>query len=154
MSPVQGLLLACRVLLETGVVAGLARSGYVAAGGGVPGVLLAILAPAVGFGLWGGVDFHRAGRIAERLRLVQELVISGVAAAALIATGHTGQGWALLGLSLIYHALVYAAGERLLKPRATRPPARPHRPAVSPRSQPGATVEEDPGSSGPATRAG
>ena len=120
MTAVERLLLASRVLLETGVVAGLAWSGYAAGGGGLAGVLLAIFAPLVGFGLWGAVDFRHAGRLAEPLRLVEELVISALAAAGVIATGHPGPGWALLGLSLAYHLLVYATGGRLLKPPATR----------------------------------
>jgi len=33
-------------------------------------------------GFWGAVDFHQAGRLAEPLRLVQELAISGLAAVA------------------------------------------------------------------------
>ena len=131
MTPVQGLLLAGRVLLETGVVAGLAWAGYAAGGGGPPGILLAIAAPAVGFGIWGAVDFRQAGRLAEPLRLIEELVISALAAAGVIATGHAGLGWALIGLSLVYHLLVYAAGERLLKaphPHPTGAAARQRRP--------------------------
>jgi hypothetical protein len=39
-------------------------------------------APLVGFGFWGAVDFHQAGRFAEPLRLIQELAISALAAVA------------------------------------------------------------------------
>lgn len=75
------------------------------------------LAPTVGFGLWGAVDFHQAGRLAEPLRLVQELAISGLAAVALYLTGQHGLGIARGALSLVSHTLVYATGDRLLKPR-------------------------------------
>lgn len=62
------------------------------------------------------MDFHQAGRFAEPLRLAEELIISGLAAAALYAAGQHILGGALGGLSLGYHALVYLQGERLLKP--------------------------------------
>lgn len=100
--------------METGIVAGFAWWGFHVADGGALGIVLAVLAPAVGFGVWGAVDFHRAGRLAEPLRLVEELAISGLAAWALVATGQTGWGWALAIVSIVYHGLVYAVGERLL----------------------------------------
>ena len=69
----------------------------------------------LGFGIWGAVDFHQAGRMAEPLRLIEELVISGLAALALYATGQHVLGLAFVTLSIIYHLLVYLAGGRLLK---------------------------------------
>ena len=114
MKPAQAVLLALRVTTETGVVAALAWWGYDTGGGGGLGVLLAILAPVVGFGVWGAVDFHQAGRYAELLRLAEELAISGLAAWALIAIDHPLWGWALLAMSVLYHGLVYPLGERLL----------------------------------------
>ncbi len=107
--------LALRVLLETGIVAALAYWGYQTGGSTTGKVLLAVGAPVVGFGIWGAVDFRQAGRLAEPLRLAEELVISGLAAAALYTAGEHALGWALAGLSLVYHALVYANGQRLLK---------------------------------------
>lgn len=74
------------------------------------GVLLAVGAPALGFGLWGAVDFHWAGRLSEALRLTQELLLSGVAAVALYAAGQQILGWALALVSVAYHALLYAQG--------------------------------------------
>ncbi len=111
----EKLLLLLRVTLEVGVVAGLCVWGYSL--GSIPGTraALAIALPAVGFGLWGAIDFRNAGRAAEPLRLTQELVISGLAAAAFAAAGHIGFGIALAVLSLAYHALVYACGARLLR---------------------------------------
>ena len=100
--------------LEAGVVCGLAWWGYNAGGGGWLGIVLAVLAPGVGFGIWGAVDFHGTGKYAEPLRLLEELVISGLAAFGLMAVGQPGWGWALLALSVIYHSSVYVVGERLL----------------------------------------
>jgi Protein of unknown function (DUF2568) len=77
-------------------------------------VVLGLAAPAAGLGLWGLVDFRRAGRWAEPLRLTEELAISGAAAAAWYAAGQHALAWALAGVSIAYHALVYLAGERLL----------------------------------------
>ncbi len=78
----------------------------------------------VAFGFWryhtgsstrGAVDFHQAGRLAEPLRLTQELVVSGLAALAWYAAGYHAPAIALAALSLVYHTLVYATGAQLLK---------------------------------------
>ena len=106
--------LALRALLETGVVAGLALWGVHIGHGAPASVALGVAAPAVGFGVWGAIDFRHAGRRAEALRLTEELVISLAAAAALAAAGHDGFGGALAALTIGYHALVYATGQRLL----------------------------------------
>lgn len=119
MSPMQKLSLMLRVLLEVGVVVALASWGFHAGQSTSTKVLLGIGAPLAGFGLWGAVDFHRA-RHGEILRLVQELVISGLAAVAWYAAGSHVLAVALATLSIAYHALVYASGERLLKPDDTR----------------------------------
>jgi Protein of unknown function (DUF2568) len=121
MTLAQSVLLTLRGVLEAGVVVGLTWWGYVVAGGGAPGVLVAVLAPLVGFGFWGAVDFHRAGALAEPLRLLQELAISVLTGWLLIAVGHRFWGWALVILSAGYHALVYALDERLLDPVTTSP---------------------------------
>jgi hypothetical protein len=105
-----------RVTMETGIVVALGFWGY-----HVGGVALMIAIPVVGFGLWGSVDLHQAGRLAEPMRLAQELVISGLAALAWYAAGHHAAGIALGGLSILYHALVYATGARLLKVRRVSP---------------------------------
>jgi hypothetical protein len=78
-------------------------------------ILLAVGAPALGFGFWGAVDFRQAGRLAEPLRLLQELAISALAAAALYTAGQHLLGWALGLVSVVYHALVYLLGGRLLQ---------------------------------------
>ena len=88
-------ILVLRVLVEAGIVAAFAWWGYRAGAGTGMKILLAVGAPAVGFGFWGAVDFRQAGRLAEPLRLVQELAVSGLAAVALYAAGQHLLGWAL-----------------------------------------------------------
>lgn len=119
-SSVRWVNVALRGVLEAGVVGALAYWGVHAVDGTVGKVLLGIAAPAVGFGIWGAVDFHWAGRYAEPLRLAEELVISGLAAAALAVAGQPALGIGLAALSVVHHALVYALGDRLLKPRPGR----------------------------------
>jgi len=103
--------------MEAGIVAGTAYWGYHAGRSHGMGVLLAILSPVVVFGFWGTVDFHWLGRRGEAVRLVQELVISGLVAAALIVSGQPTFGWALAVISIAHHALLYANGDRLLTDR-------------------------------------
>jgi len=67
--------------MELGIVAAFAYLGYTLARNTTASVLVAVLAPAITFGLWGAIDFHQAGRFAEPLRLIQELIISGLALA-------------------------------------------------------------------------
>lgn len=104
-----------RVTMETGIVVAFGFWGYHVGNGTGAKIALMIVAPLIGFGFWGAVDFHQAGRWAEPLRLTQELVVSGLAAVAWYASGQHALGIALAGLSLLYHALVYASGARLLK---------------------------------------
>jgi hypothetical protein len=119
-SPWQRLNLTLRALLEAGMVLGLAYWGLQAGDGAGAKLLLGAGAPLLGFGFWGAVDFRQAGRLAEPLRLTQELVISALAAAALYAAGRPALGIALAVLSIVYHGLVYASGARLLAPADTR----------------------------------
>jgi Protein of unknown function (DUF2568) len=111
----QALTVGLRALMEAGIVGAFAYWGYQAGAGTGMKILLAISAPAVGFGFWGAVDFHQAGRLAEPLRLLQELAISGLAAAALYAAGQHLLGGVLGLVSVVCHALVYLQGGRLLK---------------------------------------
>ncbi len=106
-----------RVLMEIWVVVGFAWWGYLTGSSPTTSVVLALAAPVVGFGIWGVVDFHQLGRAAEPLRLVEELVLSGLAAVGLFAVGQRALGAGLAALSVVYHVLVYAQGARLLKPR-------------------------------------
>ena len=89
--------------MELGIVVALAYWGYHATDVGAARIVLAVVAPAL------------AGGLAEGLRLLQELCISGLAAAGWFAAGQHVWGWALAGLSVLHHALVYALGDRLLK---------------------------------------
>ncbi len=116
LAPSLRLLIAPRALMELGVVLALAAWGLHAGGTLAARVGLAVLAPVLGFGFWGTVDFRWAGRLAEPLRLIQELAITGLAAAALGDAGHPTWGWALAAGSVAYHALVYGLGQRLLQP--------------------------------------
>ena len=119
--------LALRAAMEIAVVGGLAYWGFRTGRTALGRALLGIGVPVVGFGLWGAVDFHQIGRIAEPLRLFQELAISGLAALALYAAGQHGLGLGLATISVVHHMLVYALGNRLLKRPAdsASPPADP-----------------------------
>ncbi len=103
-----------RGIMETGIVVAFAIWGYHAASG-VMVIALAIVVPALGFGFWGAVDFHQAGTFSKPLRLAQELIISMLAAFALHLVGQPIWAWALVILSIVHHAAVYALGGRLLK---------------------------------------
>lgn len=108
--------LTLRAAMELGIVAALGYWGYRAGGDSLAlKTAFAIGAPLLGFGVWGSVDFRRAGQFAEPLRLCEELLISGLAALALYATGQHLLGLGLATLSIVYHALLYASGGRLLK---------------------------------------
>ena len=115
MTKLDALKLALRATMETGIVLALAYWGYQTGPTTATKILLAIGAPILGFGVWGAVDFHQLGRIAETVRLIEELLISGLAAFALYAVGQPMLGWVLAGLSIVYHILVYVSGGRLLK---------------------------------------
>jgi hypothetical protein len=107
--------LALRVLMEVGIIVALGYWGFQTAKIISVKILLGIGAPVVGFGFWGLVDFHQAGKAAEPLRLSQELVISGLAAVALYSVGQHTLGWTLGLVSIVYHALVYLLGGKSLE---------------------------------------
>ncbi len=115
-SKVGWLNLRLRALMETGIVLGLAYWGYQTGLGVFAKVALAIAAPGLGFGFLGAVDLHEAARAAERLRLLEELVASGLVAVALWNVGQPILGLLMVALSIVYHSLVYATGGRLVKP--------------------------------------
>ena len=119
----QRVTLVLRVLMEVGVVVALGYWGVHTGEGTAAKIGLGIAAPLVGFGFWGAVDFHRF-RLAEPLRLIQELTISGLAAVAWYAAGRHVLGISLGALSIAYHALVYASGQRLLKASREQPAGR------------------------------
>ena len=114
MTPRQLATLILRVTMEIGVVAGLCLWGTHTGDTTGASIALGIAAPLIGFGIWGAVDFHQAGRLAEPLRLLEELVISFAAAVALTAAGVPIAGLALAALSITYHVIVYATGQTLL----------------------------------------
>ena len=105
-----------RGFMELGVVLALAYWGIQAGKSMLTKLLLGIFAPLFMFGFWGLVDFRQAGSLSEALRLVQELIVSGLAAVALFVAGRPILGWILGSISIVYHALVYISGDRLLNP--------------------------------------
>lgn len=107
--------LGLRGLMELGVVAGLAYWGYHIGASTPTKALFAVGAPILGFGFWGLVDFHQLGRWAEPVRLIQELLLSGLAAVALYVVGAHVLAVTLAVLSVVHHSLVYALGGRLLE---------------------------------------
>ncbi len=121
MTALQRLNLTLRALMEAGVVAALAYWGVHTGSGAGMKLALGLGAPVLGFGFWGAIDFHQAGGLAEPLRLIQELAVSGIAALAAYAAGLPVAGIALAALSLVYHTLVYASGARLLTPAPSSP---------------------------------
>jgi pimeloyl-ACP methyl ester carboxylesterase len=94
-----------RGLMELGIVIALGVWGYKTGNSAVMKILLCIVTPLVGFGLWGLVDFSGAGLMAEPLRLIQELLITGLAAIAWHSTGAQAWGWALGISSIVHHTL-------------------------------------------------
>jgi hypothetical protein len=106
--------LVLRVATEVAVVLALGYWGYASGVDTPTRVALMLLAPALGFGTWGAVDFRHAGRLAEPLRLIEELVISGVAAGLLYVVGQRSLAVLLAALTAVYHASVYVTGNRLL----------------------------------------
>jgi Protein of unknown function (DUF2568) len=106
---------ALRGLMEAGIVAAMAYWGAWAGTTAVMKVALGVGAPVVVFGIWGAVDFRRAGALAEWLRLAEELVLSAVAVAALYVAGQPLFALILAAASIAHHALVYACGDTLLK---------------------------------------
>lgn len=114
-SKLRVLNLALRGIMEASIVVALGYWGYQIGKSTGMKILLGIGAPVIGFGFWGAVDFHQAGKFAEGLRLIQELVISGFAAAALYFSGQQTLGWILGIISIIHHSLKYATGEKLIK---------------------------------------
>ena len=88
MSAADRLNLALRVLIESVGVAGLAYRGiHTGESTGVKNAGDRRTRDRIR--LLGGIDFHQAGRLAEPTRLVQELVISGLAATAWYAAGQS-----------------------------------------------------------------
>jgi hypothetical protein len=104
-----------RGLMELGIVVALGYWGFKTGDGTTAKIVLSVGVPVFGFGFWGLVDLRSAGSLAEPLRLIQELVISGLAALAWVAAGAEAWGWALGAVSIVHHILVYLLGGRLIK---------------------------------------
>lgn len=106
---------ALRGLMELGIVVALAYWGFRTGKTGLQRTLLTVGAPALVFLAWGFFDFRHMVRAPEPFRLVQELVLSGLAAYAWYAAGQRTLGWSLGLLSIVHHALIYILGGRLIK---------------------------------------
>jgi hypothetical protein len=104
-----------RAIMELGIVISLGVWGYQASDSAVMKIILCLAAPLIGFGFWGLVDFRNFGSLSEPLRLIQELIITGLAACAWHSAGAQAWGWSLGLLSIVHHALVYILGGTLLK---------------------------------------
>jgi|GEM_PF-3611178 len=79
--------------MEFGIVGALAYWGFHIGRNSFLKIILGISAPILIFGFWGLVDFRKAGTMAEYLRLVQELVLLGLAAVALFFSGQHVLAW-------------------------------------------------------------
>ena len=111
----QRINLLLRVTMELGIVLALGYWGFHTGKSESIKIILGISSPILIFGFWGFVDFHNAGSKAEFLRLLQELILSGLAAAALILAEQYVLGFILAGLSIVQHILVYIIGDTLIK---------------------------------------
>jgi hypothetical protein len=108
-----------RALMEAGIVLAFGYWGFHTGSNKTIHILLGILTPLLVFGFWGLVDFHNAGKLSEFYRLLQELVISLLAAFAIYKKGAVPFGISLAIVSLLYHALVYLNGDRILRNKNT-----------------------------------
>lgn len=101
--------------MELGIVVALAYWGYHSGKNATQSTLLSIGAPLLIFGFWSLFDFRKVVATPEPYRLVQELILSGLAATAWYSAGQRTLGVTLGLISIVHHALVYVLGERLLK---------------------------------------
>ena len=115
MTTLRTINLGLRGTMEAGIVLAFGAWGYHLGGTSGMTVLLCIVAPLLGFGFWGLVDFRGARRFSEPLSLVPELFISGLAVWAFVAIGWRIPGCILGSMSVVHHVLVYLLGDRLLK---------------------------------------
>ena len=115
LSYLRSLNLLLRALVEIGVLTGPLLYGYQIGQNTGMKIFLSVIVALLVFGCWGLVDFHQCGRYAELLRLLQELLLSAVAALAFFESGLHRAGWALAILSVVHHILLYLLGDKLLK---------------------------------------
>lgn len=94
----RGLVLVTRFLTELVLFAALAYAGAVLPGRLVPGIVLAVAAPAAAIVIWGRFIGPRAKhRLPEPGRFLAEGVLFATAGAAVAATGHPATGILLVG---------------------------------------------------------
>lgn len=107
--------LTLRSLMEIGILAGLGYWGFQAGKGITMKIILSISVPAIIFGFCSLVDFQKVKNYSEILRLIQELILSGIAAVSLYFAGQHTLGWILGLISIFHHVLVYVTGDTLIK---------------------------------------
>jgi len=107
--------LALRGIMEFGIIVSTGYWGFQTGHTTITKIILCIASPLIVFGFWGTVDFRNFGPISEHLRLIQELLLSGLAIAALYFAGLPSLALVLGIISVLHHILVYFLGERLLK---------------------------------------
>jgi Protein of unknown function (DUF2568) len=107
--------LGLRGLMELGIVIALSYWGYRTGHSPIQRALFGTCAPILVFSIWTFVDFRKLVAVPEPFRLIQELVLSGLAAVAWYASGQHTLGWILGLVSIVHHLTVYLLGERLLK---------------------------------------
>jgi hypothetical protein len=111
-SVVRALVLGVRFLLELALLAGAAVAGWRAAGGGVLGALLALLAMAVVAVVWGLAIAPRARRRwADPYRLILEFAVFALVGGAVAATGSPAAGLVLTCASAVVAVAVRPLGE-------------------------------------------
>ena len=113
--PLKRFNLALRGIMELGIVIAFGFWGIHTGRTAFMKIILGIGTPVIIFGFWSLIDFRNAGSMSEYLRLVQELVLSGLGAVALYFTGEIILAWILALVSVTHHILVYSLGEKLLK---------------------------------------
>ncbi|MCZ8517685.1 YrdB family protein [Paenibacillus filicis] len=107
--------LVLRGLMELGIVVALAYWGYRTGKSTFQSTLLSIGAPLLVFSVWTFIDFRKVAPMPELFRLIQELILSVLAAVAWYVAGQRTLGVSLALVSIVHHVLVYLLGERLLK---------------------------------------
>jgi peptidoglycan/LPS O-acetylase OafA/YrhL len=113
----RSLNLALRFLLELAMLAALAYWGS-QTGTGAVSILLAIVAPCAAALVWGIAVSPKARlQVPLRLRVVIELVLFGLAVAALVSAGQPGLAWAGAACVVVSELVLYMAspgqGERV-----------------------------------------
>ena len=116
-TPITGLLLGARFVLELALLAASAVAAYDVAGGGGPGVVAAGLAVAVVALVWGTfLSPRRRIGLPLIVRIVLELVLFALACAGLAVMGHGGWALVLGACEVVVLGLLRRPGEPVGRP--------------------------------------